>query len=78
MTLVITPVLVFDVLTIFHWREDKILAFITLPLLAAALWAFWAAAFTPRPGPGADIDHPPGATEGDPGHAGVRRRRRRW
>jgi len=49
MTLVIGPVIVFDVLTIVHWRADKVVAFVTLPLLAAALWAFWAGAFRRPP-----------------------------
>ena len=53
MTLVIAPVIAFDIVTIAHWRDNKALAFITLPLLGAALWAFWAAALANRPPSGA-------------------------
>jgi hypothetical protein len=55
MTLIVSPVIVFDVLTIVHWRADKIVAFITLPLLAAALWGFWTGALPRRPAPPTEI-----------------------
>jgi hypothetical protein len=77
MTLVISPVMVFDVLTIVHWRQDKAVAFITLPLLAAALWAFWRGAFMQQPEtPTKTGQAPPKAIEGAQGHAEVRRHRR--
>lgn len=53
MTVVISPVIVFDILTIVHWRSDRVMACITLPLLAAALWAFWNSALARPPAKGA-------------------------
>ena len=75
MTLIISPVIVFDVLTLVRWREDKAVALITLPLLAAALWGFWRGAFPPRPAPPAvDGQLPPRAIVG---REEVNRERRR-
>lgn len=76
MTLVIGPVIVFDVLAIAHWRTDKVVALITLPLLAAALWAFWREAL--RPEPAKTIGQSPQqAIEEGRGRSEARRQRRR-